>query len=339
MAGRRMFARFLFTAVESSPVLRFALICGALLVCGSTTWAQFGTDAPTNGPRIDKEKRVTQKIQIGVTITSVGGPCRNLVATAPVPFDWPEQEVQVLKEELSPGVQKIEYRTLAAGVKQMFIHIPFMNPGQEMKAHVTFEVTRMPVLPPTDVTLLSVPKKADKDLAIFLTPSPMIESRADKIVALAKEAIANKESDWEKIEAIYDKMREKIKYQEGPLKGALKALNDGTGDCEEMTSLFVAMCRANGFPARVVWVEGHCYPEFYLVDAAGKGYWIPCQAAGTRSFGGIPGDRVILQKGDNFTDPMRPKEKLRYVSEFLKGAAIKGGGNPNVKFVRTLLGN
>ena len=42
------------------------------------------------------------------------------------------------------------------------------------------------------------------------------------------------------------------------------ALRDGTGDCEELSSLFIALCRAHGIPARTVWVPDHCYPEFYL---------------------------------------------------------------------------
>ena len=52
-----------------------------------------------------------------------------------------------------------------------------------------------------------------------------------------------------------------------------------------------------------VWVPGHCYPEFYLEDAEGRGHWIPCQAAGTRAFGSMPEHRPILQKGDNFRVP------------------------------------
>jgi hypothetical protein len=83
-----------------------------------------------------------------------------------------------------------------------------------------------------------------------------------------------------------------------------------------------------------VWVEGHCYPEFYLVDATGKGWWFPCQAAGTRSFGAMPDQLPILQKGDTFRDPDRPGKSLRYVSEFLKGATVKGSGDPRVEWIR-----
>ena len=38
----------------------------------------------------------------------------------------------------------------------------------------------------------------------------------------------------------------------------------------------------------------------------------------------------ILQKGDNFRDPDRPRDKLRYMSEFLTGA----GGKPSVSWTR-----
>jgi hypothetical protein len=94
------------------------------------------------------------------------------------------------------------------------------------------------------------------------------------------------------------------------------------------------MCRAEGIPARTVWVEGHCYPEFYLVDAKGNGWWFPCQAAGTRAFGGMPDQLPILQKGDAFRDPDRPGKSLRYVSEFVRGSAVEGGGSPKVTWIR-----
>ena len=88
----------------------------------------------------------------------------------------------------------------------------------------------------------------------------------------------------------------------------MAALKDKTGDCEELTSLFIALCRASDIPARTVWVPGHCYPEFYLEDDEGKGHWFPCQAAGSRAFGGIPEQKPILQKGDNFSVPENPRE-------------------------------
>src|SRR6185295_13350269 len=146
-------------------------------------------------------------------------------------------------------------------------------------------------------------EKTTRKVSAFLGVSPFIETTNAKIKTLAKDLIKDKESAWEKVETIYDYVRDHVEYQDGPLKGAVAALKDGKGDCEELTSLFIALCRANKIPARTVWVPGHCYPEFYLVDKAGHGYWIPCQAAGDRDFGGIGELRPILQKGDSFSLP------------------------------------
>ena len=135
------------------------------------------------------------------------------------------------------------------------------------------------------------------------------------------------------METIYDWVRDHVEYKNGKLKGALAALRDGSGDCEELTSLFIALCRARKIPARTVWVPDHCYPEFYLHDDQGQGHWIPCQAAGARAFGEMSELRPILQKGDNFKVPEKSKPQ-RYVAEFLKGSTTPGGGSPQVEFIR-----
>ena len=123
-------------------------------------------------------------------------------------------------------------------------------------------------------------KKLPREIRLYLAPSPKIESRDPKIRELAKTVGGDKDKAWDKVEAIYDWVREKVKYQTSPLKGALAALKDGKADCEDLTSLFIAICRASGIPARTVWVPGHCYPEFYLDDDKGQGHWFPCQVGG-----------------------------------------------------------
>jgi len=47
---------------------------------------------------------------------------------------------------------------------------------------------------------------------------------------LAKEIGVDKDKAWDHVEAIYDWVRKKVKYVNGPIKGALAALKDGTGD-------------------------------------------------------------------------------------------------------------
>jgi hypothetical protein len=305
------------------PVLVFCLTAPAR--------AQFGAVDP-NGAQ--NGKATTSQWQMGFTVTALGGPCMGIVATVPVPFDWPEQQVHVVKEEMSPTVEKVDYRTLAGGVKQMVVTIPRLGANQTAKALLTVEVVRHDQLPPDDTTGYTVPKKADRDTAAYLAPSPYIESKHPKIVALAKELTADKQTAWEKIDSLYDGVKQRVVYRNGALKGALKALADGDGDCEEMSSLFIALCRASNIPARTVWVPGHCYPEFYLDDAEGKGHWFPCNlTTNARVVGGIPEPRPILQKGDNFKDPDRPKEKLHYVSEYFKCDVAKTTRDPHVEWV------
>jgi hypothetical protein len=290
--------------------------------------AQFADDAPEG---IEFGKEVVVQMQSGVIVSAAGGACRGIVGYTAVPIDWPEQTVRIVAEDISP-MAKVGYKIIDGTAKQMIVRIPNLPSGEEAKAVVTFEVTRREILPPkeTDGYVLPDVKKLDRKVRISLNPSPKIESRNRKIRDLAREIPADKEKAWDKVEAIYDWVREHVEYKNGPLKGALAALNDGTGDCEELTSLFIAICRAAKIPARTVWVEGHCYPEFYLEDAAGKGRWFPCQAAGSRSFGGINDLRPILQKGDNMHPAYKTRDRQRYLAHHLTGT----GGRPRVTFVR-----
>jgi hypothetical protein len=290
---------------------------------------------PENGVRLDEQR--LQRWQFGVTIQSPGE-CTGMMATVPVPTSWPEQSVKLVSEDFSPNVRRVAYRVLEGGVRQMVVEIPKLRAGETATALITVEVNRAMLRPPLDPGIFRLPDiaKLPRDVRIYLAPSPLIEVSHPTIQKLAKEVWADQgEADaWTKVERIYDWVREHVEFFEGPIKGALAAYKDKRGDCEELSSLFIALCRANKIPARTVWVPDHCYPEFYLVDDMGVGHWIPCQAAGTRSFGGIPEFRPVLQKGDNFKVPER-KDAVRYVPELVKAQSVTA--NPQVETIRQLL--
>ena len=305
--------------------MRQALVAGSLFIALQA--AAVAESPADRGPQLGDAH--TSEYQIGVIINSSSGPCVGLFATAPVPVDWPEQSAKIVNEETSPFVRQFGYRMVDT-VKQMLVQVPQLPAGQEARALVTVEITRHTQKAPEDTSIYRLPQKLPLDVRKYLGNSPYIETRHAKIRALAKELTREEKPAWETVEGIYDAVREKVKYQEGPLKGAIRALQDGTGDCEELSSLFIAVCRAANIPARTVWVPGHCYAEFYLEDEDGNGYWFPCQPAGAREFGGISETRPILQKGDDFRVPERPRDRQRYVAEFLTGR----GGSPSVRFVR-----
>jgi transglutaminase-like putative cysteine protease len=267
-----------------------------------------------------------------VIVQAIGGPCGGLFATASVPNDWPEQQVKIVDEEVSANVKSVRYRTLPSGVKQMLVTIPRIEAGGTATALITFEITKSAMLPPVAPQDLILPKRLPRTVQRFLGVSPKIESRHAKIRAAAKQATKDKETAWEQVEAIYDWVRDNVNHQDGKLKGALAALRDKTGAHEDLTSLFVAMCRAHRVPARTVWVLDHTYAEFYLQDEKKKGNWYPCEVAGAREFGKMSDFRPILQKGDNIKVPEK-REPQRYVAEFLKGTGGRGV-RPRVQFVR-----
>ncbi len=312
----------------------FLLVTVVWLAAMVPAEAQFKEGGEPAGAKLGQAE--TTRWRVGVIVKAAGGACRGLSGYAAVPTDWPEQEVKVVKEDISPEV-RLHYETLEHAVKIMSFKIPQIAAGQEVKALVTFEVRRSASLPPEDTSkyVLADPKKLPREMRPFLLPSPRIESRDSKIRELAKKIGKDKEKAWEHVEAIYDWVWEHIKDKDCPVKGAAAALRDGTGDCEERSSLFIAICRAAEIPARSVWVPGHCYSEFYLQDDKGKGHWFPCQSRGAHQFGGITDLRPILQKGDNIRPPRNGgKERQRFLAESLTGTPMPGGRPPQYKFIR-----
>ena len=287
------------------------------------------------------------RYQVGATIDARRGAVKNVLAMVALPFDCPEQEVEIVDQELSIDVMELDYRYLnkfaGGGAHQLLVEIPFLPDGQEATALVTCEVRTRVILPPEDTSSLSIPKKPQRDLKRFLAKSPYIETKHGKIKKTLKKVYSElseeeEVTDWQRVEAIYDFVQEHVKYVEGPDKSAVKTLDDASGDCQNISALFVALCRTAGVPARIVWVHEHNYPEFCLLDPEGKPHWFPCESSGMRAFGEMPLARPIMQKGDNFRVPERPRESLRYASDFMIALpATRGSQQPKVKFIRRQL--
>jgi len=316
--------------------------------------------------------------RVGASITAQRGAVRDVLAMVAVPLSCPEQEVELVKEDISDHVRSHDYRLLQnGGARQMLIRVPQLPNKAEAHAILTFEVRTRTILPPTETSELVIPLKPPRELKRFLLKSPYIEAKHSKFKKISREIFEKLESssaenaatvaaasgsapgetpadvdasvaaepqagvatitDWQRVEAIYDYVQETIEYVEGPDKSALATLKAGQGDCQNISALFVALCRTSKIPARIVWVHEHNYPEFCLADAAGKLHWFPCESSGSRAFGEMPLARVIMQKGDNFRVPER-KKALRYASDYMIGLpAQAGGGPPSHKFIREQL--
>ncbi len=183
----------------SRSVFRWAMALaivagGSPLVC-----AQFQEASSDNGVRFGES--TTHKYQAGVVIKAVGGSCKGLFATVPVPLVWPEQDVQVIEEDTSPEVKRIRYRSIDGAVRQMLVDIPRLPAGSEAHALVTFEIQRRAILAPAETSDLRIPKRVGRAVKRYLGSSPYIESRNAKIRALPATYPSVTVIDWEVLSA------------------------------------------------------------------------------------------------------------------------------------------
>jgi hypothetical protein len=297
-----------------------------------------GDDEPAAPPLLTYESPQTQTWKIGLILESGRTHCGNVLATFPVPTAWPEQTVRLIDQEVDGYITGWKPRVLTGGVKQVMLAMNQVPPGSEVKLLLTFEIERSRILGPEQTEMLQIPRRISGDLRFAMGNSPYIDASHPRIKAVARDLMATPaDTPWTQIERTYDWVRDNIEYTEGKLMSASDALSEGKGDCEEMTSLFVALCRNQRVPARMVWIPGHCYPEFYLAGPDDEGAWFPCQAAGTRQFGRLDEYRPVLQKGDRFQVP-ELKAPQRYVAEFFTCKKLRGSsGEPDPNFVRELI--
>ena len=123
----------------------------------------------------------------------------NAMATVPVPSDWPEQQVKIVAEDVSPQVKTRDLprhlrrrRTEADGRRDSATG---RRPGSACAGHIRNHA------PPDaaagrHVDLYRFPSGSTATMRLNLGPSPYIESRHPKIVAAAKEAVAETRPVW-----------------------------------------------------------------------------------------------------------------------------------------------
>jgi hypothetical protein len=288
-------------------------------------------DAPATG--VTFSNPVDAKWKVGVRVIGASKIARNMLVTIPVPNDWPEQRVSMASEEIPSNVDKVTFRDLDSGVRQLMLTIPVVRAREETIVTMTFLVSTRQVIGPPNPTVFVRPKSNHKQGKPYLGVGPQINYRNTKLRKQVKELVASKEFVWQEVEAIYDWVRDNIEQRDSAADDVISIFREKSGCAEDKVGLFVAMCRANKIPARMVWVEGTQYAEFMLVDKEKNAHWFPCSVVGIREFGSISDPRIILQKGDSIRVPEK-ESRQKFVAEF---ATCVGTKKPIVRFVREAL--
>ena len=117
----------------------------------------------------------------------------------------------------------------------------------------------------------------DTALARWLEPEPLIQSRDPRIAAQARLIIGRERGPARVAELLTHWVHRSLDRATPPRAGApsaVKVLETRRGDCNEATTLFVALARSTGLPARTVagllYLDGrfyyHAWAEVYLND-------------------------------------------------------------------------
>ena len=235
-------------------------------------------------------------LSVQVEVSNTGSNAsRNVRLEIPMLSEIDSPYQSILKEDFSHEPTEVNNGTM--GNRSGVFNIDSLAPGSSKTITLNYSLAVRPIS--TDFAF----DNSDMDIEFeeigdgYLESSDKIESDHREIVSKAKKLTADLEDDLDKAEAIYSFVISHMEYDlNSPHrnKGALAALRNSSGVCEDYAALFVALCRASDIPARQVngytdprgtgeiWdlddgqalsLSGyrHSWAEFYMDDIG----WVP----------------------------------------------------------------
>jgi hypothetical protein len=333
---------------------RRKFICSSVLassgaLVAASTWQPFSSDSVHQGPVWSFEPVVGDgkwiwrdppktdrgyleprsfDVSIGIELRGTGSSCE-AIASTPVPLNHPEQEVQEMSIERVGCNATL--RELAPGAAQLVLHATNVEPGQVVKAVAHYKMTLLKQYHAFEQAQFPIEQEIPRSIrTLAMGDSPGIQANASAVKKLANEIAYGQSHPWDKAKLYVKWIRENIRPQMGAYTSVLSAIQRRVGDCEEMSALFVAFCRASEIPARLVWVPNHNWAEFYLTDHEGNGHWIPVHPACYHWFGWTGAHELVIQKGDRVSIPEQSRPS-RLVMDWMRS-----NGKPKASYVASM---
>ena len=221
-------------------VVLFIVVSAGFRVCGAKE--------PGLPPSVLVENATSRLIELTAHVTltndSASDVQKYLFRLTTPPGDLPYQRSRLL-----PPFADAALKTHKNGVDR-FLELKLALPA---KKAVAKEIKFLVLLSPADylqVSQLPVQEAERAALQDYLRPSVLVESAAPEIKALSASLVGPESSELQKVKAAYEYPARVLKFCPQEPAGAVKALQTGRGDCTEYASLFCALCRASGVPAR-----------------------------------------------------------------------------------------
>jgi transglutaminase-like putative cysteine protease len=241
------------------------------------------------------------RARVGVELIGTGYAGR-IMATTTAPIECAEQKIESVKVRTEGCQAKV--RALAEGAAQLILSAPEIQAGQTISAEAEFELTISKQYHGYGPAMFPAQQKPPREIALgYLKDSPGIQTSAKEVQSLVAQLSEGANHPWDKAIRFHEWVPKNITARIGPYTSVTAALKNRVGDCEERSAVFVALCRAVGIPARLVWVPNHNWAEIYLQDYRGKGHWVPVHTSCYSWFGWVGAHELVLQKGDRVRVP------------------------------------
>ncbi len=235
-------------------------------------------------------------LKIGIELEAIGD-ADSVLATTPVPVAHPEQKIEDVHVETSGCEATL--RELAPGMGQLLLSAESIAQGSVASAIAHYTLTLCKQFHKYERDQFPAQQKPPADIRkAYLQDSPGIQTSTKQVRSLAAELSEGVSHPWDKARRFAEWIPKNIRPQIGSYTSVTAALERRLGDCEEMSAVFVALCRSIGIPARLVWVPNHNWSEFYLTDSDGQAHWIPAHTACYFWFGWTGAHELVIQKGD-----------------------------------------
>lgn len=290
----------------------------------------------------------TYQIQQVVTLSEIPANARKVQLWVSIPDNCPDQNVLDIKAVAVPGTWSIQ-RDQERGNRFLYIEVDSPK-ATELTATVEFRVRREPVLRSidpakvgavTDVHRRLYAEELDRN-APHMVVSAYVQEMADKVCGAESNPATQARLLLQHVIQIADH------YSKDPTKpncgigDASVCIDKGGGCCTDLHSLFIALARARGIPARLqmgyrinpskentLYDPGYrCWVEYFVPDYG----WVPADAVEADAVGGLGPERwfagltewrVWLNEGRQFH--LRPQAVGAPVNTMVIGHAVIDG--------------
>ncbi len=314
------------------------VILGMLASCGGGTEATIRTEPVNEIPPtaaatplpfgITYSNPMTYQVTYAIEVTGGTFDFQRLIVYQPKPTEWYDQK-EITIDYISPDLTSENLDSIGNGIYYWDL-ADYPGTGSNGRITIRFSLTALETLTTIDLNNLQPYDSSSEIYQTYTRAERFIESDDPEIKAKAQEIAAGESNPYLVTRRFYDFIIDNSIYHKTGkgLAGAKALLADGKGECGDYSSLFIALSRASGIPARAVvgyWTESgidqtHVWAEFYLEGIG----WIPVDPTIGQSrsdlkqyyFGNMDNRRVILNRGFNID--LEPTAPNNYIAPFLQ---------------------